>query len=124
MNFCAIQPNKWEYVFPGSGDLQGSKEEYNGNDRVYTSMVEAEVMDNKTITLLDTGAEHSLCSTAFWKEVSRMVSKPQLRKEADICLVDYSGTRKKGVKGITCLPIQIGRVPKNVDFYVVDHPQL
>lgn len=75
-----------------------------------TSTILLKILDVPMHGLVDTGSEATFCSEEVRKEVSKNMSKPQIRSRKDLTLIDFSGTRKTEVKGEIRLPIVMGDI--------------
>ena len=56
----------------------------------------------------------------LWKRVSALVSSPKLRPVVNVYLIHNSGTRRKGLRGETILPVSVGNVEMAWKVLVVD----
>lgn len=75
-----------------------------------TRMILIKILHAKVFGLHDTRAEITICSEDSWKRVSRIVSRPQIMPRKDITLINFSGTRKMGVKSEVILLLVIGGI--------------
>lgn len=80
---------------------------------------EVEVLDNVRITLIDSGADVSLCSYQFLRKIISIVSHPRLGPVVDVVLMDYTGTWKKNIYGEIVIPVKIGSKEVYWKFYVL-----
>jgi hypothetical protein len=85
-----------------------------------TSRVNVDVNGQSIPVLIDSGSQASLISTACWKQVSKGVANAHLMPAPEVTLVDFTGRRKRKVRGKTMLPIRIGEIEFFVPVYAID----
>lgn len=61
---------------------------------IKSSVVEVEILGHKVTSLIDCGAEVSLCCMHVWKQISRLVSHPTLMSDKHVILRLYRKTQK------------------------------
>lgn len=120
MEYLALDIDAWEYGSDIDSETEIKMESREDTAMQYDTTVGVKILDHYVKALLDTGADASLCSYQLWKQVSTLISKPQLRPAKNIILVDYSGTRKKHVKGEVMIPLRFMDEDVYHRFLVVD----
>lgn len=83
-----------------------------------SSTINVKVLDAAHEAILNSGAETSLCSHELWKSVSSLISHLKLTVATNVTLIDYTGTRRKGVLG-SCVRITIRTLTLLQSMYVV-----
>ena len=58
--------------------------------------------------LLDAGSDVSILSEQTWRLINSNVSSPKLRNGDTIILQDYVGFRRRNLKGLALIPLQLG----------------
>mgnify|MGYP002716437696 CR=1 FL=1 len=58
--------------------------------------------------LTDAGSDVTLIGEQTWKLINQVISSPRLRTCEDIVLQDYMGQKRRNIRGLTIVPLQIG----------------
>lgn len=93
----------WEYSHDYS-DEEDACELDNTNFVCKSTVVELTVGGQPVKSLVDSGADVSLCSSRALKRWSSITIRP-LAKCTNVVLMDYTGTRRKCISGVVLLPL-------------------
>lgn len=115
LNMCA-----WDYDSETENDEEIPMQNHSEDTKGYDTTVGVQVLDHYLKAMLDSGADVSLCAYRTWKKISSLISSPQLKPVRDVVLIDYTGTRKKNVRGVVTLPLRIQDEDIYHPFFVVD----
>lgn len=94
-----VDGTTWEYHRVDTDDDE-STEQAAVNDSYGSSVIELNIDGQPVKSILDTGADKSLCSTRLWESHDPALSCLILFPSPNIVLKDYyTGTHRKGVRG-------------------------
>ena len=89
--------------------------------RKSTSMhVRVKVNGIELLALTDSGGEVTIIPYRTWKKVTHGVTQPMLRPVQNVEILDFTGKRKKGIRGSSILVVQFGDVEVTTEVLVID----
>ena len=84
-----------------------------------SSRITVEINNMKITALIDTGADVTALPFRTWRRITSDVSNPILNSVREMELVDFTGKKKKSIKGVTTVAVQLSNIEVTMKILVV-----